>query len=59
MSGDDISKFDQNATFITQNIVPLWRSIYLKLQEEGFGEPQALDILKTYIHASSGGRMEK
>ena len=33
----------------------LWRGIYVKLLNEGFTEPQAIELLKAYIISQGNG----
>jgi hypothetical protein len=33
----------------------VWKGLYQRLMDEGFKEPQAMELLKAYIVGSSGG----
>lgn len=59
MNRDDISKFDQGAAFIADAMPALWRRMYDRLREEGWTPEEAMLLLRAYIHASFGGKMEK
>lgn len=46
------AELDQNLAAMLEYFPVQWRQLYLRLIEEGFEEPQALDLLKTYIKAT-------
>ena len=45
---------DQTAALIRDTIPPLWYGLYSRLQEEGFTEQQAMELLKIYIISCHG-----
>ena len=45
---------DQGLALMLDFFPVQWRQLYLRLIEEGFQEPQALELVKTYIKASCG-----
>jgi hypothetical protein len=59
MNQDDVGRFDQSAAFIADSLPALWRRMYDRLREEGFDAEQAMLLLRTYVHASFGGKLEK
>lgn len=45
----DLAEADQGFDIIVGHVVPYWRSVFVALTEEGFTEPQAMELLKVYI----------
>lgn len=45
---------DQTAALIRDTMPSLWYGLYCRLQEEGFTEQQAMELLKTYVISSHG-----
>lgn len=43
---------DQARAMLTEHFPGMWRELYCKLIAEGFAEPQAFELLKTYIIAT-------
>lgn len=59
MDPNDVSKADQGSAFLAEFLPPLWRKLYLGCVEQGFKDDEALLLVRTYIHGTAGGRMEK
>lgn len=59
MSDKDAHNFDQNAAFLGDSFPPLWKRLFDGCVSVGFTELQSMELLKTYIFGSSGGRLEK
>ena len=50
----DIASMDQSGKLLADILPSMWRGLYTGCIEQGFSEPQAMDLLKTYIRASFG-----
>jgi hypothetical protein len=55
----DEANFDQSAAFMGDNFPPLWWRLFTKMIDEGFTPDQALALLRAYIFATLGGKLEK
>lgn len=62
MDDDDnknLARFDQAMAMLADNLPPLWRRMYERMLEVGFAEDQAMSLLRAYVFAAAGGRLEK
>jgi hypothetical protein len=50
------AELDQSLALMRDILPTQWRALYVRLVEEGFREDQALDLLKTFITATSSGK---
>jgi len=51
-----LADMDQASAFVTDNFPKLWHGLFARCKEEGFTEPQALEVVKSYIEATLGLR---
>ena len=51
-----LAEMDQASAFVTDNFPKLWYGLFTRCKEEGFSEPQALELVKSYIEATLGLR---
>jgi len=51
-----LAEMDQASAFVTDNFPKLWYGLFARCKEEGFTEPQALELIKSYIEATLGLR---
>ena len=59
MDQNDISRFDQGASFIGDDLPAMWRRLWERMLEVGFSEEQAMVLLQTYIFGTAGGKWGK
>lgn len=52
MTPEQRAAIDQSTAVFNDYMPTMWRQLYLRLVEEGFTEPQAFELLKTYVTAS-------
>ena len=43
------AELDQASAGLSEMLPPLWRGIYMNLQEQDFTPEESMDLLKTYI----------
>lgn len=58
MTPEETANADQGMTYLGESLPPLWRKLYENCIAEGFTELQAMQLVRTYIHGNSGGRLE-
>ena len=51
-----LSEMDQVTTFVFDHFPKLWFGLFTRCKQEGFSEPQALELVKSYIEATLGLR---
>ena len=51
-----LAEMDQASAFVTDNFPKLWYGLFARCIKEGFSEPQALELVKSYIEATLGLR---
>ena len=49
------AEFDQNMALMLDFVPTAWWQLYVRLIAEGFTESQAMDLVKTYVTATSKG----